>query len=74
MATKKVNLKDSIYQQKNSGNGLNVKDGMLINNKEDGKTGIQIATQLNKHIKRSEKVSIYTDAIMIGNSLDSYFK
>jgi hypothetical protein len=64
------NLSNSIYQQKNSGMGLNVKDGMLINNRPDGQTGIQQLAQIRKSMKRAEKVSMYSEAIMIGNMGD----
>jgi hypothetical protein len=55
-----LNLKNSIYQQKNSGsfNGLTVKDGMLINNRPDGQTGIAQAAQLRKSMKTAEKISV----------------
>ena len=55
-----LNLKNSIYQQKNSGsfNGLTVKDGMLINNRPDGQTGIAHIAQVKKSIHRAEKISI----------------
>lgn len=63
-----LNLKNSIYQQKNSGsfNGLTVKDGMLINNRPDGQTGIAQAAQLKKSIHRAEKISTMATAFSIG--------
>ena len=55
-----LNLKNSIYQQKNgnSFSGLTVKDGMLINNRPDGQTGIANLIQLKKTVKSAEKISI----------------
>ena len=55
-----LNLKNSIYQRKNVGafEGLTIKDGMLINNRPDGQTGIAQAAQVKKSIKNAEKVSI----------------
>ena len=55
-----LNLKNSIYQQKTSGSfsGLTVKDGMLINNRPDGQTGIANLVQLKKTVKSAEKISI----------------
>jgi hypothetical protein len=55
-----LNLRNSIYQQKNTGSyeGLTVKDGMLINNRPDGITGIAQAAQIKKSIKTAEKISI----------------
>jgi len=62
-----LNLKNSIYQQKTSGSfsGLTVNDGMLINNRPDGQTGIAQLSQMKKAIKMAEKVSI----IARGNSM-----
>lgn len=70
MLSKKANLSNSIYQQKGSGYGLTQKDGMLINNRPDGQTGIQQAAQLRKSIKRAEKISTYSEAVMIGNRME----
>jgi hypothetical protein len=55
-----LNLKNSIYQQKNSGSfdGLTVKGGMLINNRPDGQTGIAQLAQLKKSVRTAEKISI----------------
>jgi len=64
---KPLNLKNSIYQQGNSVSGLSVKDGMLINNRPDGRTGIAEAVELKKAIHKSEKISVMSDAFMIGN-------
>jgi len=57
---KPLNLRNSIYQQKSNGsyNGLTVKDGMLINNRPDGQTGIAMLSQMKKSIKTAEKISI----------------
>jgi len=62
-----LNLRNSIYQQKGSlgKSGLTVKDGMLINNRPDGQTGIAQLAQMKKAIKVAEKVSI----IARGNSM-----
>jgi len=63
-----LNLKNSVYQQKNSGslNGLTVKDGMLINNRPDGQTGIAQAVQMKKTLHRAEKVSTMASAFAMG--------
>jgi ABC-type uncharacterized transport system ATPase component len=63
-----LNLKNSIYQQKNAGslNGLTVKDGMLINNRPDGQTGIAQAAQLRKAAYRAEKISTMATAFSLG--------
>ena len=65
-----LNLKNSIYQQKNAGSldGLTVKDGMLINNRPDGQTGIAQAAQLRKSIHRAEKIATMATAFTIGES------
>jgi hypothetical protein len=63
-----LNLGNSIYQQKNGGSydGLTVKDGMLINNRPDGQTGIAQAAQLRKSMKRAEKISTMATAFSMG--------
>jgi len=68
---KTLNLGNSIYQQKNSGSfdGLTVKDGMLINNRPDGQTGIAQAAQLTKAMKRAEKISTMSAAFMMGETM-----
>lgn len=67
MFSKKANLSNSIYQRSGSGYGLTQKNGMLINNRPDGVTGIQEAVSLRKSIKRAEKISTYSEAVMLGN-------
>lgn len=66
-----LNLKNSIYQQKNVGSlsGLTVKDGMLINNRPDGMTGIAQAAQLKKSLHKAEKIATMSAAFTIGESL-----
>lgn len=62
-----LNLRNSIYQEKGSlgKSGLTVTDGMLINNRPDGQTGIAQLAQMRKSIKSAEKISI----IARGNSM-----
>lgn len=66
----KVNLSNSIYQQKGSGFGLTQKDGMLINNRPDGQTGIAQAAQIKKTMKRAEKIATYAEAVAIGSRME----
>jgi hypothetical protein len=66
---KPLNLGNSIYQKSSSVSGLSVRDGMLINNRPDGRTGIAEAVELKKAIHKSEKVSVMSDAFMVGNML-----
>ena len=68
MKKQPLNLRNSIYQQKNAGafDGLTVKDGMLINNRPDGQTGIARAAQLKKSIHRAEKIATMSAAFTIG--------
>ena len=65
-----LNLRNSIYQQKNVGSldGLTVKDGMLINNRPDGQTGIAQAAQLKKSMHRAEKIATMATAFTLGES------
>lgn len=67
---KPLNLSNSVYQQKGSGIGLTVKDGMLINNRPDSRTGIQMAADLRKSMKRADKVGMYTEAMSISKMMD----
>ena len=69
MANKKLNLKNSIYQQQGSGYGLTQKNGMLINNAPDNITGIQKLCEMKKMAKRSEKISTYAQAFAMGDSM-----
>jgi len=69
---KPLNLSNSVYQQQGSGMGLTVKDGMLINNRPDGVTGIKQACELKKMMKRAEKVSMYAEAMTISNPMGGY--
>jgi ABC-type uncharacterized transport system ATPase component len=66
----RLKLSNSIYQQKNTGSfdGLTVKDGMLINNRPDGQTGIAQAAQMKKSIRRAEKISTMATAFSLGES------
>ena len=72
MANKKLDLRNSIYQQQGSGYGLTQKNGMLINNAPDSRTGIQMLCETKKMMKRSEKIATYSEAIAMGNSMGDY--
>lgn len=63
---KPLNLSNSIYQRNGSKFGLDVNGGMLINNRPDGMTGIQKIAQVNKAMKKAEKVSVMADAVAMG--------
>ena len=65
----KPTFRDGVYQRQGSNPGLTVKDGMLINNRPDGTTGIQQAVQLKKDLKRADKISMYAQAVSMGNRL-----
>lgn len=71
MKRQNLNLGNSIYQQKNTGSldGLTVKDGMLINNRPDGQTGIAQAAQMKKTMHRAEKISTMASAFMMGETM-----
>lgn len=70
MISKRLNLSDSIYQRKGSKEGLTQKDGMLLNNRPDGVTGIRQMVELKKSVKRAEKISTYAQAVMIGSRME----
>lgn len=59
----RLNLSNSIYQQKGLGYGLTVKDGMLINNRPCGQTGIKQISDMKKEIRRQEKIEIVAQGI-----------
>jgi hypothetical protein len=62
----KVNLSNSIYQQKKAGPGLSVECGMLINNRPNSTTGIQKAAEMRKIMKKMEKISTISEAVAMG--------
>ena len=66
-----LNLRNSIYQQKNAGSfdGLTVSNGMLINNRPDGQTGIAQAAQVKKAMKTAEKVSVIARGTVMGEMM-----
>lgn len=66
-----LNLGNSIYQQKGSlsQSGLSVKDGMLINNRPDGETGIAQLARIKKATHRAEKIATYATAFATGERL-----
>jgi hypothetical protein len=63
-----LNLKNSIYQQRPNGSysGLTVNDGMLINDRPDGRMGITKAVEMKKAIQRAEKISTMSTAFALG--------
>jgi hypothetical protein len=71
MKRQPLDLGNSVYQQKNTGSfdGLTVKDGMLINNRPDGQTGIAQAAQMRKAMHRAEKISTMASAFTMGEML-----
>ena len=70
MFNKRPNLSNSIYQQKGAGYGLTQNDGMLINNRPDGQTGIQQIAQAKKELKRAEKIATYAEAVRLGSRME----
>ena len=67
----RLNLSNSIYQQRPNGSfsGLTVNDGMLINNRPDGQSGIVQAAQARKAMKQAEKISIIARGNAMGEML-----
>lgn len=63
----KVNLQNSIYQQKKAGPGLSVECGMMINNRPNSTTGIQKMCDLKKAVKKADKISMMAEAVALGN-------
>ena len=63
----KADLSNSIYQQKGANFGLSVNDGMMINNRPDGVTGIRQVADLKKAVKRADKIQMMSGAVYLGN-------
>lgn len=63
MFKKKFDLSNSIY------NGLTMKNGRLVNNRPDGVSGIQQAVEMNKTLKRGQKISMMAEGIRMGEAL-----
>ena len=63
----KADLSNSIYQQKGANFGLSVNDGMMINNRPDGQTGIRQVADLKKAVKRADKIQMMSEAVYLGN-------
>ena len=62
----KADLSNSIYQQRGSNFGLSVNDGMLINNRPDGVTGIRQAADVKKAMHNAEKTERMANAVFLG--------
>lgn len=63
----KLDLKNSIYAKGYTlGSGLEVKNGMLINNRPDGMSGIAEATKARKVMKRIDKVGMIAEGVSLG--------
>lgn len=54
--------------------GLDIKDGRLINNRPDSETGIAKAARLRKEIKRAEKVRMIAEGNELANANINLFK
>ena len=65
MKMKFLGLKNSIYQQKGVA-GLQVKDGMLINDRPDSRTGIAKAVEVKNAMHREKKVNMMADGYVLG--------
>ena len=76
----KVNLSNSIYQEKGSGyngtngSGLTVNNGMLINNRSDGETGIAQMARAKKEMKRMKKIDMIAEGVAMGNAKTNTIK
>lgn len=63
---KPLNLSNSIYQRNGSKMGLDVKDGMLINNMPQEMMGIQKIAKVVKEMRKAEKIETMSKAYMLG--------
>jgi hypothetical protein len=65
MKMKFLGLRNSIYQQRGV-NGLQVNDGMMINNRPDSRTGIAKAVEVKQAMYREKKVNMMADGYVMG--------
>jgi len=63
--SKKVTCKLSNQNNKENMNGLDVKNGRLINNRPNGISGIQEAAMIKKAVKKMKKIEIIADGIKL---------
>ena len=61
----KLNLGNSVYQS-----GLTVQNGRLVNNAPDGRMGITKMAAAVKEMKREQKISMQTDAILRAEDIE----
>jgi len=50
-------------------NGLDVKNGRLINNRPNGISGIQEAAMIKKAVKKMKKIEIIADGIKLSEMI-----
>lgn len=68
----KLNLGNSVYQggYNGGGPGLTVRNGRLINDAPDGRMGITKMAAAVKEMKREQKISMQTDAILRAEDIE----
>jgi hypothetical protein len=67
--SKKVTCKSSNQNNKENMNGLDVKNGRLINNRPNGISGIQEAAMIKKAVKKMKKIEIIADGIKLSEMI-----
>jgi hypothetical protein len=69
----RLKLTDSVYQQKGANPvGLSVSGGMLINNRPCSTTGIKQMADLKKEMKRQDKISMISEAILRAEDMKTF--
>lgn len=65
MKNRKLKMSGSVYSN-TSYSGLTIENGRLVNNRPDGQTGIQQASQIKKSMKRANKVLMISEGVRLG--------
>jgi hypothetical protein len=67
MAKQRMSIKNSVYQvYGGSTEGLTVKNGRLINNRPDSKTGIAEMAEVRAEAKRQAKIDMIAEGYALG--------
>ena len=66
---KKLKLSGSVYGGMNGVGGLSVSNGRLVNNRPDSRSGIEVAAQNRKIMKREEKINMIAEGYSRGEMM-----
>ena len=66
---KKLKLSGSVYGGMNGVGGLGVSNGRLVNSRPDSRSGIEVAAQNRKMMKREEKINMIAEGYSRGEMM-----